>query len=51
MATNQGKNESAHIPREHIKEEILKEIMPKKMVDSLVLSLLFGGPFFKPNFL
>jgi hypothetical protein len=51
LATNQGKNESVHIPWEQIREEILKEVMPKKMVDHLVLSLLFGGPFFKPNFL
>jgi hypothetical protein len=51
LATNQGENESTHIPGEQIREEILKEITPKKMVDSLVLSLLFWGPFFKPNFL
>jgi hypothetical protein len=50
LATNQGENESTHIPGEQIREEILN-FTPKKMVDSLVLSLLFWGPFFKPNFL
>jgi hypothetical protein len=51
LATNQGENESTHIPGEQIGEEILKEVTPKKMVDRLVLALLFGGPFFNPNFL
>jgi hypothetical protein len=51
LATNQGENGSTHIPGEQIREEILKEVMLKKIMDSLVLSLLFGGPFFKPNLL
>jgi hypothetical protein len=49
LTTNQSENESVYIPREHIREEIIKEVTPKKMVDHLLLCLLFRDPFFNPT--
>jgi hypothetical protein len=51
LATNQGENESAHIPGEHIKEDILNAIILEKMVDDLLPPLLFWDHFFIPTFL
>jgi hypothetical protein len=51
LAKNQGENKSAHIPCEHIREDILKAIILEKMVNDLLPSLLFWDPFFIPTFL
>jgi hypothetical protein len=37
---NQGGNKSAHIPSEHIREDILNAIILEKMVNDLLPTLL-----------
>jgi hypothetical protein len=50
MATNQDDNGSAHIPGEHIREDILNAIILEKMVvDDLLPPLLFWDSIFIPT--
>jgi hypothetical protein len=40
LTKNQGRNKSAHVPGEHIREDILNSIILEKMVDDLLPPML-----------